>query len=252
MNICCVFVSNKRYFSKFVRTCNQLIANGKYNGSICLVVGDDLNNDELLNHHVIKNNNITVKYFPDIKFSKDFLDIQKSIRRPPHWFKKMFQYHKFHLFNVYFKQWDYVFYMDCGITVFSDIHPMLNLVTENTLLAHSDAYPRYVWKLKNQFDVENTEYFTKLNARYNLNIDYFQTTMMIYDTKIIEEETYSDLHKLAMDYPISKTNDQGIIALYFTNIKKIFNQIQTHNKEMFFYGYASRNKENKYIMLKSS
>jgi hypothetical protein len=45
-------------------------------------------------------------------------------------------------------------------------------------------------------------------------------------------------------------NDQGIIALYFTNIQPLFKQIKTHNEFIHFYDYLSRN-NNKYIMLKS-
>ena len=48
MSICFVFVCNKNYFSKFINTCNELITNGKYKGDICLVIGNDLLNDDLL------------------------------------------------------------------------------------------------------------------------------------------------------------------------------------------------------------
>ena len=249
-DICVVFICNKAYFSKFINTCNQLITNGKYNGNICLVIGDDLHNDQMLNCDIIKNNNIIIKYFPNISFSEHFLDIQKKMNRPPHWFQKQFQFHKFHLFNIFFKKWDYIFYLDCGINIFSDILPIINEITENTLLAHSDAYPTYKWKLHNQFDKNNINYFTKLNNTYNLNGDYFQTTIMLYDTKIIENDTYNNLLNLLIEYPISITNDQGIIALYFTNIKPLFKQIKIHNEFLYFYDYLSRNKNNKYIMLK--
>ena len=250
-DICAVFLCDKAYFSKFIYTCNQLITNGKYKGNICLVVGDDLHNNELLNCDTIKNNNIIVKHFPNISFSNDFLDIQRKMIRPSHWFKKLFQFHKLHLFNTFFKQWDYIFYLDCGITIFSDISPMLNEITENTLLAHSDAYPTYEWKLHNQFDKNNIEYFSTLNNTYNLNNDYFQTTIMLYDTKIIRDDTYNKLLNLLIEYPISVTNDQGIIALYFTNIEPLFKQIKTHNEFIHFYDYLSRYNNNKYIMLKS-
>ena len=46
--LCAVFLCNKAFFSKFMYTCNQLITNGKYNGNICLVIGDDLHNDKML------------------------------------------------------------------------------------------------------------------------------------------------------------------------------------------------------------
>ena len=249
-DICIVFVCNKAYFNKFINTCSQLIKNGKYNGNICLVVGDDLNNDELLDCDFIKNNNIITKYFHNIQFSNDFLIVNNDVKTDGRNLTKNFQWHKLHLFNTFFKQWDYIFYIDCGMTIFSDISPIINEATKNTLLAHSDAYPTYKWKLHTQFDKNNENLFTKLNNKYNLNIDYLQTTIMLYDTKIIHDDTYDNLLKLSLEYPISRTNEQGIVALYFTNIQPLFKQIKTHNEDIYFYDYLSRNKNNKYIMLK--
>ena len=249
---CVVFVCNKAYFDKFVYTCNQLVTNGNYKGPICLVIGDDLYNDKLLDCDLIKHNNILIKYFPNIHFSSEFLDIQQTMNRGAHWFQKIFQFHKLHLFNTYFKRWDYIFYIDCGITILSDISPIMNEAAENTLFAHSDAYPTYKNKLRDQFDATNIQYFTKLNNTYNLNIDYCQTTIMLYDTKIIENNTYDELLKLLLEYPISITNDQGLIALYFTNIKPLFKQLKLRNVFTCFYDYFSRNANDKYIMLKQN
>ena len=231
-------------------TCNQVITNGKYKGNICLVVGDDLQNDESLNCDFIKDNNIKIKYFPNIQFQNEFLIVNNDIKTVGRNLTKKFQWHKLHLFNTFFKQWNYIFYIDCGMKIFSYISPIINEVYENTLLAHSDAYPTYEWKLSCQFDETNTNLFTKLNNIYNLNLDYFQTTMLLYDTKIIQNDTYDNLLKLSIEYPISKTNEQGIIALYFTNVQPLFRQIKTHNEVIYFYDYLSRNKDNNYIMLK--
>lgn len=249
-NICVVFVCNKVYFDKFLNTCNQLITNGNYNGNICLVIGDDLLNDTLLNCDIINNNNIIIKYFPDIQFSNDFSIINNNINTDGRNITKKFQWHKLHLFNTFFKQWNYIFYLDCGMTIFSDITPILNEVTENTLLAHSDAYPTYKWKLYTQFD-NRAEIYKKLYNTYKLNIDYFQTTIMLYDTNIIKNDTYNNLLQLTFEYPISKTNEQGIIALYFTNIEPLFKQIKLGDDNTYYYDYLSRNTNNKYIMLKS-
>jgi hypothetical protein len=250
-NICVVFLCDKPYFNRFIYTCHQLITNGRYKGNICLVVGDDLNNDKLLDCDFIKNNNIIIKHFSNIYFPNNFYFINNNIITDGRNITKKFQWHKLHLFNTFFKQWNYIFYLDCGITIFSDISPIINESTGDTLLAHSDAYPSYEWKLHTQFDKNNTDYFTKLNNTFNLNIDYFQTTIMLYDTNIITDDTYNNLFNLSIEYPISKTNEQGIIALYFTNIKPLFKQIKTHNELTYFYDYLSRNKNNKYIMLKS-
>ena len=72
-NICVVFVSNKRYFYKFKKTCTELTTIGKYKGSICLIVSNDLYHDQVLDCKCIKDNNVIIKKFkkiniPDIKY----------------------------------------------------------------------------------------------------------------------------------------------------------------------------------------
>tara|TARA_B110000977_G_C10918557_1_gene432156 strand:+ start:129 stop:893 length:765 start_codon:yes stop_codon:yes gene_type:complete len=251
MNIC-VFVCNKKYFGKFINTCSELITNGKYKGLICLVIGDDLNNHKLLNHDIIKNNNIIVKYFPDIQFPNDFYFINNNINSDGRNITKKFQWHKLHLFNIYFKQWDGVFYIDCGMKILDDISPFLDIITENTLLAHSDAYPLYKWKLHGQFDKKNSEYFNRLNNNYDLNSDYFQSGILLYDTQIIENVTYNNLLKLAIDYPISRTNEQGIMNLYFNCDKNIWKQLKLRNEHTNLYDYWCRDKKDtKYIIVKN-
>ena len=246
---CVVLLCNNAYFDKFIHTCSLLLTNGNYRGDICLVIGDDLNGSPLLNHDLITKNNIIIKHFPDIKFTNEFISIARQINRSFEWFQKLFQYHKFYMFNTYFKQWDYIFYIDCGITIFSDITPILNSKEEYKFLAHSDAYPKYEWKLSCQFDKTNSAY-SLLETTFNLNCDYPQTTIMLYDTRIIEDNTFDDLVNLMNTYQFSITNDQGVIALYYTNIKKYFKQITTRNDNTCFYDYLRRNSNDNYIMLK--
>ena len=247
--VCVVFLCNKAYFEKFLYTCSLLLQYGQYRGDICLVIGDDLYNSDLLQHPLIVQNKIIVKYFVNFYFDEDFLRIQKNLDRSEDWFQKIFQYHKFHLFNTYFKRWDYIFYLDCGITIMADVLPMINSRQPNTLLAHSDAYPKYEWKLGQQF-VKNNPYFEKLNKQHNLTTDYFQTTIMLYDTRIIEADTMENLYNLVKTYPISVTNDQGIISLYFTNVKPLYKQIQIKNNSTYFYDFMMREKNQPYIMFK--
>lgn len=248
--LCVVFVCDEPYFENFIKTCTMLIENGKYDGNICLVVGDDLNN-KLSQHSFIIKHDIIVKYFPNITFPREFLEVNNYVRTDGRNITKKFQWHKMHLFNSYFKQWNYIFYIDCGMHILSDITPILNDVEPNTLLAHSDAYPIYELKLRDQFDKNIIKYFDKLNNLYHLNINYFQTGILLYDTALIESDTYDNLRKLMLEYPISKTNEQAIIALYFTNIKPAFEQIRIHNENTHFYDFASRNANNKYIMVKN-
>lgn len=252
MKTCVVFTCDAKYFDKFIKTCSELVEKGKYQGDVCLVIGNDLLESDLLDHPVIRDNNVIVRHFPNISFSDDFLAIQRILPRPAHWNQKMFQYHKFYLFDTYFKQWDRILYLDCGITIFSDVLPILNEYQENMLLAHSDAYPTYVWKLHTQFIQDNLGFFDELVRKYDLSIDYFQTTMILFDTKIIDDDTVSNLIKLAEQHPVGITNDQAYISLYFTNVKPRWSQIRTCDESTFFYDYLSRESSNKYIMLKAT
>ena len=135
--------------------------------------------------------------------------------------------------------------------IFDDISPMLKLISENTLLAHSDAYPTYNWKLHTQFSDNDNIVRRRLFKKFDLNIDYFQTGIMLYDTNIIEEETYNNLVELSHTFPISKTNEQGIMNLYFNCIKNNWKQLPLKNNETNFYDYWCRDKTNtNYIIVK--
>lgn len=250
-SLCVVFVVDRAYYSKFVDTCSQLRTVGNYKGDICLIIGDDLNNTEFLQSSFIKQYNIIVKYYPNLQFSQEFIENQKTLDREYKWFQKLFQYHKLNLFKTYFKKWDYIFYLDCGITIYSDVSPMISLAKKNTLLAHSDDYPKYERKLWYQFDKNKKEYEKLMNS-YKMDIDYPQTTIMLFDTSIIEDDTFDNLFKLTNEYPISITNDQGIIALYYTCIKPVFKPIPLHNENTFFYDYFLREYGNPYIMVKDT
>tara|TARA_Y100000389_G_C17468150_1_gene527662 strand:- start:3317 stop:4132 length:816 start_codon:yes stop_codon:yes gene_type:complete len=261
MSLCVVFCCNQQYFNRFKLTHNQLISNGKYNGTVCLIVGDDLKNIE--NDYYIKKYNIIIKYFPDLPIlkKKTFLEIQKNLDRPKHWVQKLFQYHKFYLFHIYFKQWDYILYLDCGLSIFDNINPILNEKKQNTILANRDGVdnetcnnnpvtPGKGLKIGDQF-VKTTDIYNNLKSKFVMNLPYFQTTLLLYDTKIIDNNTFNDINNLLLLYPISVTNDQGIIALYFTQVKPCWEQLRRKNDITYFYDYV-RCVDEKYIMVKNT
>ena len=248
MNICVVFVCNNKYLNKFKNTLQLLRTNGQYEGDVLLVIGNDLKEQE---NEIKKNYNIQVKYFPDIIFDEDFMKNFNSLNRPGHWKSKIFQYHKFYLFDVYFKQWDYIFYLDCGINILRPIQPILDSKKKYNLLAHNDAYPTQLgkWKLSLQFD-KTKPLFKNLCEKYDLNKDYFQTTILLFDTNIIHEKLFENIYNLACKYPISRTNDQGIIALYFINVENKWEQIKIQDEEQYYYDYIKRSGNKPYIMHK--
>lgn len=232
--ICVVFACNKKYFDKFDKTCNELVTNGKYKGDICLIIDDDLKNDELLKSPIITENNVIIKHFGRIKLNKS-----------------NGCYLKLNLFKTYFKKWNFIFYIDSGMSIYNDITPILNEAKKNKLLAHSDAYPTYERKLKDHFKNDPI-----INKDYDLNINYFQSGIMLYDTKIIKKNTFTNLINLTQKYKAydisdkHDINDQAYLSLYFIIIKPCWEQIRIKNENTYFYDYGKRGENFKYIMRK--
>lgn len=262
MKNCIVFICNKEYYPKFLYTCNLLLKNGKPERNlidICLIIGDDLypaHIHEIQESSFIKNNKIRIKYFPNINPSKNFMELCKRT--------KLFQFHKFYLFHEELKEWKYILYIDCGMTIFKEIEPFFQMEIKDSIIAHSDAYPTFQWKLRNQF-IENNknkiykikeymEYFNILNNEYDLNVDYFQSTMLLYDTSIIHTNLFNNLCELMEIYPTTTTNEQSLLSLYFIHIeprwKSLPIQITTPKYSTHTYDFFSRNPNYSYIMIK--
>jgi len=249
MSICIVFVSNMAYINKFINTYNQLLNNGNYNGNVCLIIGNDLINTYIINNISLRFPNLIIKYFKDIIFNDYFYSINKYINSDNRNITKSFQWHKLYLFHTFFKQWYFILYIDCGMNIYNDIIHILNEKENMKLIAHHDGYPYFQWKLKDQFD-NKSPIFNSLNNKFDLNIDYFQTGIMLYDTNIIKDYTFNNLYKLACIFPISKTNEQGIISLYFTNVDNYFKPLRIFNNYYNLYDYNIRDIYKKYIMTK--
>ena len=265
--VAAAFLCNRAYYSQFRYTCYLLVTRGQYKGDVILVVGDDLYDTEANrfmydDDELVKRYNIIIKYFPDYQFSDAFLQQQKSLARDAYWFEKRFQFHKFNLFDVFFKQWTYIFYMDCGLHIYSDVTPILRERRQNTLLANRDGLdgesaawcapetPAQGLKIGDQF-IKTEPQYEVLRQNHETKMPYFQTTVMLYHTDIINEKTVGELRNLLFKYPISITNDQAIIALYFTQVNPHWVQLRRKNDDIYFYDYV-RCVDKDYIMLKST
>lgn len=248
------------YKTNTFRTIEELRTVGQYKDDIVLMYGDDM--IEIFESAPVTDfkNQLTkfdvgLKYFPTIDRTKftDMFKIKPFVEGDKREITKTFQFHKFHLFNEYFKKWDKIFYIDVGMYIFKPIDKMLNIDCKNKLLAHSDAYPYYKTKLNSQFESKAyPEIYQKLKSNYKLNIDFFQSGILMFDTNIIKSNTFDELIKLSEEYFISKTNEQGILNLYFNSKLKIWTQIQIKDDETYYYDMWERpkHKKNDYIMLK--
>ena len=140
--------------------------------------------------------------------------------------------------------------MDCGIKVHKPIYPMFDIKKENQILAHEDDYPKYHYNLKSKFYQEEPA-LEELSKIVDLSTyNYFQTTVMLYDTSIIQDNTLQDICNLVEKYPISMNGDQEYISIYFNQLKKQMFQLTLHTNNNYYYDYFQRHGVGKYIMSK--
>jgi hypothetical protein len=249
--------SNEPYIDKAIQTIEELRSDEKgcYKGDIVLFHDGDLENNSKVNELVNKYN-VILKSFPSIDTSNVLKIIKraKNIHYPAG--ERIFQYHKFYMFDVYFKKWDVVLYVDVGMRIFNDVNRILHLDTKNKLLAHSNFYPNDYNKncLEHLFNLKNEpEIVEELKKNFDNNKkDCFQSTMLMYDTNIIDKNTVNKLIELMNKYPISTANDEGIINLYFSYLHDYWNPIPIKDSKGLLYDFMERfdHKKNEYVMLK--
>lgn len=248
---CIILVFNKNYVEKSYNTIRQIREIGLYKGDIVCIIGDDLKNCIDILH---KDDNIIIKYFKEIDRNSIIETLKKNPIADGREVNKTIQWHKLYCFHQYFNEnYEKCLYMDVGIHILKPINKIINLDCKNKLLAHSDAYPTYEWKLACQFDNKIfTDLYEELNNKYDLNVNYFQSTIMLYDTKIINDNTFNELVRLSNIYINSKTNEQGILNIHFNCSMNKWKQIKIKDEETYYYDFTERDNltKNNYIMIK--
>jgi hypothetical protein len=249
-------VCNLTHVAKAIETIIHAREQGRWVDDIVLVVPQDVQDKAQIRDIGMK---LGVEFLvlPEYNMNSlmEFWDKHKEHSNYNYVKERNFQYFKFFLMHTFFKRWTNVLYLDSGIK----IHGLLERLTRkcierNVLYAHSDSYPTYEWKLKDQFCLELDEQLAqKINRQYDLNCNYFQSTIMIYDTSIIQEDTVAKLFYLKEQFPFSLRNDQGIFNLYFLCERALWRQLPLVDEGGYLYDYHNRKDiaKEKYLMLKS-
>jgi hypothetical protein len=254
-----VLLSNAPYIHRVLKTIYEARTVGQWKDDIVLLLSSDLVNNTSVKEFSVEFN-IIIREVPNRNFDSN-LDLWK--KHPEHVdynyvIHRGFMYNKFCIFDTYFKQWDSVFYLDGGAVIQGSLERMkVACPPANCIYAHSDAYPTYEWKLASQFCLElfenkdNKKEFIDTYSPF-LNNNYFQGTMCIYDTRIIEPDTVDRLFYLNEKYPIARRMDQGILNLYFNCERNLWKQIPVVDTIGFLYDFHERAecKRRNYLILK--
>lgn len=261
-DFCVILMFDKKFLSKSHTTIQQIRGVGLYKGDIVCIIADNLRGSE---HLLYKDENIIIKEFK--QYSTDA--ILNDPRKHPARLKdketakvcfpmkaKMIHYHKLYCFHPWFKEnYKKCFYIDTGTQIFKPLDKIINLDCTDKLIAHSNAFPKYESgdKMYTQFDgVIYPDLYKELSKRFDLNVDHFQATVMLFDTSIIENDTFDTLMELSYRYVNSKTNDQAILNLYYGCMKHKWEQMRIKDEETYYYDFFERGDLHKtdYIMVK--
>lgn len=215
MDNCVVLISDKKYFPKLTKTLRQLRGRGRYRGMIFVIAGNDLKEkrDEIEERFP----NTSVLDFDEVDTSQITRHLAGAEGLGGTEFTKTFQYNQFQVFRTFFKKFDKILYLDAGMRIFGPIKPIFSIDCSEKLIAHSErnAFPEYAYTLEGQFNfVDFPELLGKISNLVSLDSDYFQSTMMLFDSSIISENSFDDLVGMAEQFPNSKTNSQGILNLW--------------------------------------
>ncbi len=237
-----VLVVDRKYVDKCLITMREIRTAGNYKGDAVVIAHQELEAYEPFTSLCVELN-IMPLYWPFINIYSIIPKLMST--------QKIFQYQKLHIFNVFFKQWKKVLYLDAGTRIFHDFNFYFDMSLPNVIHAHTYSYPEYRSTLGNSFSKTfNPPMFEDIAKNYNVNCAGYLSSMFLFETEgIIKENTVEDLRQLALRYPISHQNDEGIFNLYF---KDIFAQMPIWRDGLFVYDYLERygNTYDKYVMLK--
>ena len=238
-----VLITDAPYFSRVAQTIQEVREEGRWQEDIVLLISHDLENSHEVRQFA-QQYHVKLHALPQ----RDYASIYEVWAQYPdhadyeYIMTRRFIYMKFYLFDMFFKAWDIVFYMDGGMKIQGCLRRFVEACKpDGRLLAHSDAYPYYEWKLHSQFCPEFLDADGHLRLeRYDLNRDYFQSGIMIYDTTLITEDLVDSLFSLALRFPCARRTDQAILNLYFNCEKRLWTQIPVRDEEGFLYDFWER------------
>ncbi|MBW3019669.1 hypothetical protein KY334_00060 [Candidatus Woesearchaeota archaeon] len=121
---------------------------------------------------------------------------------------------KFYLFTPEFKKWDTIIYLDGDIIVWGSLD---KLTKEKGFSASSDMSNmrlRQHFVKKSNPTPEEHKLIERLRQNYDLSVQGFNSGVMVFNTKIINDNSFDILLKLSKEYE-GKNGDQRVFNLFF-------------------------------------
>ena len=212
-------------FDRAKGTISQLYHRGNWRGNIVIITVNFTPDDSFIEEY-------SVMIYPVQHINTDY--IVQEIKKYPFYepndkrqLNKLIQWDKLYVFSSYFKQWDRVIFLDAGIHVFNDVQLFVDLDCTNSILASddSDPYDNGV-RFHRQIDLSmNTNVVIDFINTFGVDCltkKYFLNCMFMFDTQLIEENTFNELIEMMNRFPICRCNEMTLMNMYFTLQKNVW------------------------------
>lgn len=115
---------------------------------------------------------------------------------------------KLYLFKEYFKSWSKIIFLDADIIVQASLDDLLNLTGFNAPKAET-------FRLRHEFIVDKNKN-KEIRKKYNFRALAFNTGILVFDSKLIKEDTYSELIALYNQYKdLYQYQEESALNLFF-------------------------------------
>ncbi len=126
--ICVLFVCDRNDVDRFRSTYTALRNEGQYTGEVCLIATGGLQEEEeCLSFFKDPKNEVVV--FCEIEVPEGVKKCARKRRCIQAWIQKL------HLFDAYFKKWDFLFYIDCGMKIHGNVNKIIDMREKGAFLA---------------------------------------------------------------------------------------------------------------------
>lgn len=208
-----VTYTDEKYLPRAQQTIAEVRKNGQFFGDL-VVMTDGLFK---IDPRYVMKMNLLVKEFPDIDVSLLLAKIRQHpfVNSDGREFLKTKQWNKLYVFDTFFKQWDFVLFLDAGMRIFDKLEHFYPQFHENALVAMDDGHPDFVKKFDCQLELTNTPVVEELKKIFDIHSSYFLNCIFLFDTRLIQDTTLPELLKLKDKFPIFRTNEMSAMCIYF-------------------------------------
>lgn len=222
MSTVVVTLCDQKYFDKAKRTIQDIRSAGQYWGDLVLIAVDFEVDRNFVDFY-----KLIVKPVKHINTSTlvDKLKAHPFTGGDGRELTKLAQWNKLYCFDIYFQKWNQMIFFDAGFRIFNKVDYFIKVDYTNHIIAMDDAHPDGLKRFGCQLEqVSNKPVLDQLITMIPNVLDqkYFLNCCFIYDTKIINNNTLTDLINLMNQYPICRTNEMGIMNIYFSFIHKLW------------------------------